>query len=161
MAADQRVLDYLDENEVDYEVYNHLRVYSTIEEARELGVDADEIAKCLVVTGHGERALIVVPGGHRISNQKIREATGNKHSRLETEDEMVDEFNDWELGAIPPLGDIFDFPVYVDRNLIGHETILFPAGSHTESIKMSVADFINLIRPDVVDLSEEEERWSA
>ena len=161
MAVDQRVLEYLKDNDVDFEVFSHPKVYSTVEEARVLGVDVDEVAKCLVVTGHGDRALIVVPGGRRISNNKIREATGNKHSRLETEDEMSDEFNDWELGAIPPLGDIFDFPVYVDSSIIGHETILFTAGSHTESIKMNTADFVNLIRPDIIDLSEEEERRSA
>jgi len=162
MAVDKRILEYLDDNDVDYEVYSHPKVYRTVEEARELGVDVDEIAKCLVVTSHGDRSLIVVPGGHRISNDKIRDATGNKHSRLETEDEMSEEFFNWELGAIPPLGDIFDVPVYVDKSLIGHETVLFTAGSHTDSIKMNTADFINLIRPDIVDLSEEEDqRWSA
>lgn len=157
MAVNRQVSDYLANSGVDYEIVSHPQVYSTIEEARLLGIEADEIAKCLVVTIKGEEhALIVIPGGHRISNKKIREAVGNKHARLETEDEMREEFPEWELGAIPPLGEIFDYPVYVDRSLVGHETVLFTSGSHTDSVKMNTADFINLIKPDIVDLSEEE-----
>lgn len=160
MAVNPKVKEYLDKNGVQYEIVTHPKVYSTIEEARALGLDADEIAKCLVIHLHGDYALAVIPGGQRISNKKMREAVGNKHARLATEDEMAADFPDWELGAVPPLGEIFGFPVYMDRGLVGHETILFTAGSHTESIKINTADFVNLIKPDIVDLCEEE-RWVA
>lgn len=160
MTVNAKVREYLEKNNVDYEVVSHPKVFSSIEEARALGIEADEIAKCLVVHMQDERALVVIPGGRRISNKKVREAVGNKHARLATEDEMRMEFPDWELGAVPPLGELFDMPIYLDRSLIGHETILFTAGSHTESIKINTADFVNLIKPDIVDLCEEE-RWAA
>lgn len=160
MTVNLRVIEYLDKNDIDYEIVSHPKVFSTIEEARALGIEADEIAKCLVINMHGGQALAVIPGGQRISNKKVREAVGNKHARLATEDEMKTDFPEWELGAIPPLGELFDLPVYLDRGLIGHETVLFSGGSHSESIKINTADFINLIKPDIVDLCEEE-RWAA
>jgi len=161
MAANKKVLDYLNSNDIDYEVVEHPRVFTSIEEARALGIDADEIAKCLVINMRGEHALAVVPGDKRISNNKLRAALGNKHARLASEAEMKIDFPDWELGAVPPLGDLFGLPIYLDIDLVDHEILLFSAGTHTDSIKINSADFINLIRPDITELCEEEERWAA
>ena len=156
MSVNNKVMEYLDKNKAEYRVVTHDRVFTTIAEARALGIEADEIAKCLVIKIRSELALAVIPGGHRINNRKIREACGNKHARMATEDELGADFSQWELGAVPPLGELFRLPVYMDRSLIGNETVLFSGGSHTESIKMNTADFINLIKPDLVDLVEEE-----
>ncbi len=161
MAANKKVLDYLNSNDIEYEVVEHPRVFTSIEEAKALGIDADEIAKCLVINMRGEYVLVVVPGDRRVSNTKLRAALGNKRARLATEAEMKMDFPDWELGAIPPLGDLFGLPIYLDIDLIDHETLLFSAGTHTDSIKIDSADLINLIRPDITELCEDQERWAA
>jgi Ala-tRNA(Pro) deacylase len=154
MAVNQELKKYLDGNGAKYEIVTHHKVFTTLEESRDLGIEADEIAKCLVIRAKDNRALAVIPGGHRLSNKKVRQAVGSKHARLETEEEMARDFPDFELGAVPPFGEIFNVPVYLDRRLVGRENILFTAGSHTESIRMNCADFINLVKPVIVDLLE-------
>ena len=49
MALNPEVKAYLDDKQVDYEVIPHPRVFSTIDEALALGIEADEIAKTLVI----------------------------------------------------------------------------------------------------------------
>ena len=158
MALNQEVKAYLDGKQVDYEVIPHPRVFSTIDEALALGIEADEIAKTLVI--HVTRlpenqALMVIPGSRKVSNSKIREVFGTKHARLALEDEMARDFPQFELGAVPPLGELLDLPVYIDERLLAHTTILFTGGTHTGSVKMSVDDFFNLTGSILVDIVEE------
>lgn len=160
MAINPEVKEYLDGKQVDYEVITHRRVLSTIEEARALGIDADEIAKTLVIhVTHGAagQALVVVPGSRKIGRDNIRQVFGTKHVRLALEDEMSRDFPQFELGAVPPLGELLDLPVYVDERLLSHDTILFTGGTHTDSIRMQVHDFFNLTESIVVDMVEERE----
>jgi Ala-tRNA(Pro) deacylase len=159
MAINPEVKNYLDEKQVVYEAVAHPQVFSTIEEAQTLGIEADEIAKTLVVHASrmpGDRALVVVPGSRKISNDKIREVFGSKHARLSLEDELEQEFPQFELGAVPPLGELLNLPVYVDERLLGHDTILFSGGTHTDSVKMDVNDFFGLCDSILVDVAEEE-----
>jgi len=160
MALNPEVKTYLDGKQVDYEVIPHPQVFTTIEEAQALGVEASEIAKTLVVhVTHDpkNRAILVVPGSRKISNRKTHDIFGTKHARLALEDELVQEFPQFELGAVPPLGELISLPVYIDERFLSHDTILFTGGTHTDSIKMSVHDFLNLAENTLVDAVEEQE----
>jgi Ala-tRNA(Pro) deacylase len=83
---------------------------------------------------------------------KLRDVLGDNHARLATEPELGQDFQEFELGAVPPLGDLFDSPVYLDAQLENADEIVFAGGTHSDSIKMSGEDFLKLVRPQVVDL---------
>lgn len=160
MAINPQVKEYLDSKRVDYEAIPHAKVFSTIEEAHILGVAGDEIAKTLVIhVTHeaGDQALVVIPGSRKVGKEKIREVFGTKHARLALEDEMSRDFPQFELGAVPPLGELLDLPVYIDERLLSHDTILFSGGTHMDSVKMQVHDFFNLTESILVDMVEERE----
>jgi len=164
MALNPQVKTYLDSKNVDYEVVSHPKVFSTIEEARTLGIEADEIAKTLVMqVTHmpGDQALLVIPGSRKISNRKVHEIFATKHARLAGEEEMAEDFPDFELGAVPPLAELLNLPVYVDERLLDHNTVLFTGGTHTESIKMAIEDFLNLTDSILIDAVEEAEEKAA
>ena len=159
MALNPEVKMYLDGKQVDYEVIPHPKVFTTIEEAQALGIEASEIAKTLVihVTDTPEdRALVVLPGSQKISNRKIHDIFGTKHARLALEAELASDFPQFELGAVPPLGELLDLPVYIDERLLSHDTVLFTGGTHTDSVKMGIHDFFNLAESMLVDAVEEE-----
>lgn len=157
MAINPEVKAYLDGKQVDYEVISHPRVLTTAEEALALGIEADEVAKTLVIVTHipGDRAIVVVPGSRKVSNHKIREIFCSKRARLALENELEQDFPQFELGAVPPLGELLDLPIYIDERLLVHRTVLFTAGTHTDSIKMDVSDFFNLCDSIIVDAVEE------
>jgi len=156
MAIHERVKEYLDRSGVSYEPFSHPKVFSCIEEAQALGIDAGEIAKTLVVKIKDKRALVVLPGSLRLDIRKLKDITESGQVRLLTEDEMGTEFPEFEIGAIPPLGELFGLLVYLDRRLLDHETIIFTGGTHTDSIKMKCVDLVNLVNPDIVDLAKED-----
>jgi len=73
----------------------------------------------------------------------VRTAVGDHRARLATEEELTREFSDYELGALPPLGSLLGAPVYVDPEVMGHDTVVFAGGSQTESIKIRTEDLFS------------------
>ncbi len=155
MTVASRVKQFLDDQGLTYEVVCHDETFSTTAEARAVGVIASHVAKTLVIkTGEGD-VLVVLPASERLDIHKLRDIIGDNHARLATEDEMNTEFPDLDLGAVPPLGELFGAPVYLDQELEQATEIIFAGGTHRDSIKMSGEDFLKLTRPEVVDLVRE------
>jgi Ala-tRNA(Pro) deacylase len=67
---------------------------------------------------------------------------GDRHARLATEEELLRDFPGIELGALPPLGSLLGAPLYVDQEVLQHETVVFAAGSQTESVQLRTADLL-------------------
>ena len=79
---------------------------------------------------------------------------GRKEVRLAKEEEFAGLSPDCEVGAMPPFGNLYTLPVYVDKSLTEDETIAFKAGSHTITMSMKYADFERLVRPTVGEFGE-------
>jgi Ala-tRNA(Pro) deacylase len=54
---------------------------------------------------------------------------------------------------MPPFGNLYDIPVYVDKELTWDQEIAFNAGTHRELIKMRFEDFLRLVKPDIAPLA--------
>ena len=78
-----------------------------------------------------------------------------QHVRLATEDELAILFPDCEIGSMPPFGNLYGTPVYVDATLTRDEEIAFDAGSHVGAIRMRYKDFAELVRPQVAEFHHE------
>jgi len=50
---------------------------------------------------------------------------------------------------VPPFGNIFQIPLYIDERLRENEEIVFNAGDHTKSIQMKETDFETVAKPIV------------
>ena len=66
-------------------------------------------------------------------------------------------FPDCDLGAMPPFGNLYNMPVYVDSGLAADEWIAFNAGSHTDVVHMRFADYKWLADPVILPLADEME----
>ena len=62
---------------------------------------------------------------------------------------MQRSFSECELGALPPLGPLLGAPVFVDPEVLEHDTVMFAAGTQTQSIK---ARCVDLVRGDDVQV---------
>ena len=114
MTVATNIVQYLDEQGVGYEVLSHRETFSTSEEAKSLGITASHVAKTLVIKAGGGEVLAVIPASERVDTHKLRDVIGDNHARLATEDEMSEQYPEFELGAVPPLGELFGAPVYLD-----------------------------------------------
>ena len=148
----QRLRQYLDENRVPYEAHMHPVAYTAQQVAAEEHVPGRMMAKTVIVhTGDGF-AMAVLPAPMRVDLAALRSALDQPNVRLATEAEFASLFPDSETGAMPPFGNLYNLPVYVDEVLARDEEIVFNAGTHRDSIKMRFADFQRLVQPRILPL---------
>ncbi len=134
------VTDHLARKGIPFETLAHDKAYTSVDEARALGVGADEVLKTVVLDTASGHALVVVPGARRLDMKRVQEAVGDRRAHLATEEELERDFPGVELGAFPPLGSMFGLPTYVDPEVMEHETVVFPAGTQTESVRVRRED---------------------
>jgi Ala-tRNA(Pro) deacylase len=138
------VTEHLEQRGCSFEVIPHRQAYTSVEEARALGIEVGEVLKTLAVrTGPGY-ALVVIPASRRLDLHLAREALGDSRARLASEEELGRDFPDYELGALPPLGALLEAQVYVDPEVLGHDSVTFAAGTQTESVKMGTQELFGI-----------------
>ncbi len=142
--------EYLERRGVEFETISHDKAFTTIDEARALGIEGDEVVKTLLLDTQRGHVLAVIPGDRRLEMHLVADALSDKHPRLASEDEIERDLPGIELGAVPPLGGLLGLPVYVDPAVAEHETIVFAAGSQTESVRMGAR---HLLEEDGVTLA--------
>ena len=91
--------------------------------------------------------MAVVAAPQHVDLSNIHRVTGRPKGRLATEDEIRRLFPDCEVGAMPPIGWIYDLPLYMDQEFRDHEDIYFQAGNHVELVKMRFDDYEKLAGP--------------
>ena len=147
MAIVERLRRYLDEQGVPYEVAVHPERYTTQEVAAAAHVSGRALAKVVIVKTGGGFAMAVLPAACRVGVPLVRELLGDPGATLAAEGEFRGLFPDCEAGAMPPFGNLYGLPVYVDDELAARERITFAAGNHHEVVTMRYADFARLVQP--------------
>ena len=51
---------------------------------------------------------------------------------------------------MPPFGNLYGMPVFVEESLTTNNEIAFNAGTHNELIRLSYEDFAKLVQPKVM-----------
>ena len=54
---------------------------------------------------------------------------------------------------MPPFGNLYGMPVYVDSRLAAQPEIAFNAGSHTDMVRMPYGEFEKLAQPELLWLA--------
>ncbi|MGA3327128.1 MAG: YbaK/EbsC family protein [Terriglobia bacterium] len=154
MAIPQRIRDYLDSQNVPYETLHHSQAYTAQEVAHSLHVSGKKCVKAVVASGDSKLVVLVMPAAHRLNFQELKSALRANHLEMLVESELVDLFPDCDLGAVPPLGNLYGLEVWVDRAVANAEKVLFCAGTHEDCIRMRYSDFAKVTRPYLGHFSE-------
>src|SRR5206468_11699943 len=109
-------------------------------------------AKVVMIKSGEQHLMAVLPADHQIDLNKLKKAVG-KAVLLDTEKEFKSLFPDCAIGAMPPFGNLYGVPTYVDKSLAEEDYIVFEAGTHTEAIKVSYRDYEKIVKPRVEDLA--------
>ena len=142
-----KLREFLDANGVKYVTIRHSLAYTAQEVAASAHVRGKDMAKTVIVKLDGQLAMAVVPASQRVDLARLRDAAGVKTAELATEQEFRDAFPECEVGAMPPFGNLYAMHVFVEQKLAADQEIAFNAGSHTELIRLSYADFERLAKP--------------
>jgi Ala-tRNA(Pro) deacylase len=151
------VTDHLERRGVSFELISHAETYTSIDEARALGIAAEEVVKTVALDTTSGHELAVIPASRRLDMKLVQEAVGDRHAKLASEQELKRDFAGCELGALPPLGSLLSAPTYVDPEVMEHDTIVFAAGSRTESVKAHTKDIFRDEQVTLVPLTRHPE----
>jgi Ala-tRNA(Pro) deacylase len=148
-----RLENYLRENQVRFEEHHHPRAVSAQEVAASEHVPGRMLAKTVMVLADGEMVMLALPAPYQVDLEKAAAALGVDEARLAEEEEFEDSFPDCEVGAMPPFGNLYGVPVYVEKTLAEDETMVFRSGTHTETMSVSYSDFERLVEPTVAQFA--------
>jgi Ala-tRNA(Pro) deacylase len=152
MEIPRRLIECLDESKVRYQALQHPEVVSAQRIAQAEHVKGRHHAKVVIVKSDDAHVMMVLPADHHIDLGKTGKAIGKPVS-LGKEEEFKSLFPDCAIGAMPPFGNLYGLPTYVDRDLAEQDYIVFEAGTHTDAIKMSYRDYEKIVKPKVSDLA--------
>ena len=153
MKCRERMEKYLRENGVGFEVKTHEQAFTMQEVAAALHVPGNQVAKVVIVCADKEKVMLVLPAPYRMNVDLVRDMVGANKVRLAKEEEFADLFPDCATGAMPPFGNLYGVPVYVDRSMAEEPDMVFRIGTHRETMKITYADFVRLAQPVVGDFS--------
>ena len=157
----RKLKEALDEAKISYEVYNHALAYTAQEIAASQHFTGKEMAKVVMLVVDGALVMGVIPGSYTVHLDTVKTSLGANKARLATEDEFTSRFPGCEIGAMPPFGNLFDVPVFVDPVLERDEYIYFNAGNHVQTVRLKYTDFARLVKPQVARLVAERKKKAA
>ena len=144
MSISASVKDYLDREDVRYEVIAHSPTKDSARTAQAAGVPGDQLAKAVVLEDDSGYLMAVVPATHKLDMQALDREL-NREFTLASEREVAELFKDCELGAIPPLGRAYGIDTVVEQSLGHTPHVYFEAGDHSSLIHVSGAAFRKLM----------------
>lgn len=143
------IQNYLKQNHIPYQRIEHSRTYTAQQTARVAHLPPDRLAKTVIVNVDDDMVMVVLSANERIDLQGLKEYLEADNIELVSEEEFQERFPDCELGAIPPLGDLYQMPVVVSQTVASRESLTFCAGTHTDLVTIPYSYFKSLVRPIV------------
>jgi len=163
MKIPQKVIKFLDENKIKYEIVNHRTVYTAYDKAATLKVKPNIIGKTLVLKTDKDLVIALLPGNKNLDKNKFLKVANdwlnkkeeiNSHGRIRimsrakrgtlryshadfiSEKLMKNKFKGIKIGTIPPFGNLYKLLTFVDRGLLKEKNIFVNSGIYEASFKI-------------------------
>lgn len=148
----ERVRAFLKECQVEFIETEHPRAVGAQWVAHLEHETGWRIAKPVMIKLGQRIAMAVVPAPVQLDLSKLRIALGRDDVALATEEEFAHLFPDCEVGAEPPLGQLYGITVFMDRSLRLDPYLVFRDGTHERTLRVATSDYLRIVRPAELDL---------
>jgi len=143
----QQIKILLDQYSIPYRHVHHQPTYTSEESARARGESTRIGGKALVMKIEDQFQLFVLSAARKMDSHAMKKHLGVKRTRFADKDELI-ELTGCVPGCVPPFGPpILELELYLDSSVLENEKIAFNAGSLTDSIIMTVKDYLKLVSP--------------
>ena len=106
MGIPTRLIDFLNQSKVRYDILHHPEAFTAQELAAIEHVKGRSHAKVVMIKADNEKFMAVLPADHRVDLEKLDKVTG-KRTALATEAEFKALFSDCAVGTMPPFGHLY------------------------------------------------------
>ena len=148
-----RVIEFLDKSAVPYQVSEYPPAFTAQQMAAVEHEPGQFVAKPVIVKADGECIMCVLSACCKIDLGRLKDQLGAGSVELADETEIGRMFDDCELGAEPPFGNLYGVRTIMDASLEKDDHIKFQAGAHSKAISMSMVDYRRLVEPSVLEFS--------
>jgi len=157
--AQQRTLrairDLLSSRGIVFREVHHQPTYTSEQSAAARGEDIAIGGKAMVIKLDDVFRLFVLSAARSVDSGAIRRHLGARRSRFATPEELL-QLTGLVPGSVPPFGrPILELDLYADEAMLQNDRIAFNAGSLTDSIIMSMRDYLALAQPTVLEFSKD------
>jgi Ala-tRNA(Pro) deacylase len=147
------IKNYLKSHDVSYKTIAHPQTYTASQAAQSAHVSGKYFAKSVIVKLDGKYAMATIPANERLNLDSLKSAAHAKEAKIVHEYEFKDKFDDCEIGAMPPFGELYKMDVYMADSLAQQKWLVFNGGTHNELLKLSSNDYMYLENPKILKSS--------
>ena len=150
----EKIKDWLSAQSIEFKQVQHKPTETSEESAQARGVDLSIGGKALVLKIDDSYKLCVLSAAKKLDSAALRKHFGAKKLRFADKNELM-ELTGLVPGSVPPFGRPFiDLELIIDSSIVKNQKIAFNAGSLTDSIIMSVQDYLKVANPAILDFSK-------
>ena len=151
----ENILHLFKQKNITHRLEVHPKIPRSSHEAAKIrGSDVTKGAKALILLADKTFVQAVVPAHKRTQFSVIKKFLGVKRVRLASPEGVLKETS-CVVGSVPPLGILWSMPVFVDKELLAREEVVFSAGTLTESIHISPQELVRVNEAHVVELTQD------
>lgn len=143
------LLSFLDDQGIRYRISRHPEAYTAQDLAAQEHVSGERVVKPVVVRADGQFVMCALPATHRVDLDELKSQLDARQIEVTDEQTLADLFPDCELGAEPPIGRLYGLPTVMDESLLFGDHVTFQAGTHRDSVTMTLAEYRRVAQPEV------------
>jgi Ala-tRNA(Pro) deacylase len=152
----KKLLDYLENNKIKYEVIEHKTVYTAMDVAATQHLKPEQVVKTLVMKLDKDYALACLPANKNLDKAKFKKVVNGWRKKIgEKAVGKIDFAKEaWmkknilgKVGATPPFGKLLGLPLFVDSAVLRNPKIVVNAGDYDYSLRLTSKAFVKLEEP--------------
>lgn len=149
MPLSKKLLSILGAKNVPHSIIEHKKVFTAFDLSATTAAPLANVAKTLLVRAGKAIQLIVVSAAHVVDTAKLAKALKVPVVSFVKEKDMMKNFKVSKNGKLTSFGSLYKLPVLLDAAFAKQKKALFSGGSLTQSIQMTLKDFIKHESPTI------------
>ena len=147
MTIPRALRSFLKEHHIKHRTIVHPSAYTAQQLAHVQHVKGEDILKVVLLKSGDQYVMALLPACYKVDFTGMKKRLGVQELRLGTEEEIRKLFPDCEIGAIPPVAELYHLKLYADESLKKNKDVLFSAGTHREAMRVNFKELAKWIKP--------------
>jgi len=155
MPIPKKVLNFLEKNKTAYKIVEHKKAYTAFNKAESLKIKPNLVAKTLVMKADRQIIVVSLPADKKLDEVKLKKAVNAARKKengkpvkkitFASQKTLKEKFKGIKLGVVPPFGNLFGYPTFINNSLLKNKEIIINSGDYKLSLKIKTSSLKKLI----------------
>jgi len=144
MAIPSNIREFLDRQDINYEILLHQRTSTLSQAAEACELPIHQLVRAVILVDGRGLLMAVLPADHVLDFEALCNLL-NRDLELVPGNQLAGIFDDCEPRSYPPLAPVYGLDVIIDDSLNALDVITFEPGIHTTLVQMSCETYRSLL----------------